>query len=111
MDFQDKTLVCKDCGSEFVFTASEQEFYQKKGFTNEPVRCQNCRAAKKTRMEGGRGGDRGPRQMFEITCSECGNKDTVPFQPRGDRPVLCRTCFQKQRDSQGQGGQGQPQDR
>ncbi|HOO26276.1 MAG TPA: zinc-ribbon domain containing protein, partial [Clostridiales bacterium] len=25
--FEDKTLKCKDCGSDFVFTAGEQEFY------------------------------------------------------------------------------------
>jgi N-acetylglutamate synthase-like GNAT family acetyltransferase len=34
--FQDKILVCKDCGSEFVFTARDQEFFAEKGFTNEP---------------------------------------------------------------------------
>ena len=33
--YEDKTLVCKDCGNEFVFTAGEQEFYAEKGFTNE----------------------------------------------------------------------------
>lgn len=27
--YEDKTLVCKDCGAEFVFTAGEQEFYAK----------------------------------------------------------------------------------
>ncbi|WP_396335078.1 zinc-ribbon domain containing protein [Clostridium sp.] len=26
----DKTLVCRDCGSEFVFSVGEQEFYAKK---------------------------------------------------------------------------------
>lgn len=31
----DKTLTCKDCGNEFIFTEGEQEFYAKKGFTNE----------------------------------------------------------------------------
>lgn len=93
MAFEDKTLVCRDCGKEFVWTASEQEFYQKKGFENAPVRCPNCRSLKKARMND----DRGQRQMFEITCSECGKKDTVPFQPKGDRPVLCRDCFRKQR--------------
>ena len=25
--YEDKTLVCKECGNEFVFTAGEQEFY------------------------------------------------------------------------------------
>ena len=43
----DKTLVCKDCGSEFVFTVGEQEFYKEKGFENEPVRCPDCRRARK----------------------------------------------------------------
>lgn len=46
---QDKTLVCKDCGSEFVWTAGEQEFYASKGFTNQPLRCPECRRAKKQR--------------------------------------------------------------
>ena len=91
MAFQDKQLVCRDCGKNFTWTASEQEFYQKKGFENEPVRCPDCRALKKARMNGG------DRPSFEIKCAECGKSDTVPFQPRGDRPVLCRDCFRKQR--------------
>ena len=44
---EDKTLVCKDCGAEFVFTAGEQQFYAEKGFTNEPHRCPACRKARK----------------------------------------------------------------
>ena len=44
--FEDKSLTCKDCGNEFVFSAGEQEFYSKQGF-NEPVRCKACRDAKK----------------------------------------------------------------
>ncbi len=43
----DKTIVCKDCGKEFVFTVGEQEFYAEKGFQNEPVRCKECRQARK----------------------------------------------------------------
>ena len=43
----DKTLVCKDCGAEFVFTEGEQAFYKEKGFENEPQRCPDCRKAKK----------------------------------------------------------------
>ncbi len=45
--YEDKTLVCKECGNEFVFTAGEQEFYAEKGFTNEPQRCKACRQAGK----------------------------------------------------------------
>lgn len=43
----DKTLVCKDCGAEFVFTEGEQAFYVEKVFTNEPKRCPECRKARK----------------------------------------------------------------
>jgi CxxC-x17-CxxC domain-containing protein len=90
---QDKTIVCRDCGKDFTWTASEQEFYQSKGFENEPVRCPSCRALKKARM----GNGTYQKVTSEITCSECGKTDTVPFKPRGDRPVLCRDCFRKQR--------------
>jgi CxxC-x17-CxxC domain-containing protein len=95
--FQNQTITCKDCGTQFVWTAEEQEFYQQKGF-NPPLRCKDCRA--KARANFNNGGQGGQRQMYEITCSNCGNKDTVPFQPRGDRPVLCRDCFQKKRAGQ-----------
>ena len=38
----DKTIVCRDCGKEFLFTEGEQAFYKEKGFDNEPVRCVEC---------------------------------------------------------------------
>ena len=44
---EDKTLVCQDCGAEFVFTVGEQEFYKEKGFDNEPKRCKESRAKRK----------------------------------------------------------------
>lgn len=108
MAFQDKTLTCRDCGAEFVWTASEQEFYASKGFDNPPVRCPACRAKKKAEMRGndrnGGGGGRfngggggGDKQWFKTTCANCGKEAEVPFQPKGDRPVLCRDCFQQQR--------------
>lgn len=95
--FNDKVLSCKDCGRDFDFTASEQEFYAEKGFTNEPGRCPECRAAKKaqTRNNGGGGGySRQQREMFPAVCATCGKETTVPFQPSGDKPVYCRECYQ-----------------
>lgn len=85
---EDKTLTCKDCGSNFAFTAREQAFFAEKGFQNEPQRCKDCRQAR-------RGADARPsaRPTFEAVCAECGVTTTVPFHPRGDRPVYCRTCF------------------
>lgn len=88
MPFQDQTLKCQDCGKDFVWTASEQEFYQQKGFTNAPLRCPDCRQARKQQRMG-------DRKMFTITCAQCGKEDQVPFEPKGDRPVLCRECFRK----------------
>ncbi|MCI0502008.1 MAG: zinc-ribbon domain-containing protein [Fusobacteria bacterium] len=49
----DKTLVCVDCGADFVFTQGEQEFYAEKGFSNEPKRCPECRKAKKQQRRSG----------------------------------------------------------
>ena len=73
--YEDKTLVCKECGKEFVFTAGEQEFYAERGFQNEPQRCKSCRDARKNAA-------RGPREFFTAT----------------DRPVYCSECFAKMRE-------------
>jgi hypothetical protein len=54
----DKVITCKDCKAEFVFTESEQAFYREKGFDNEPVRCPDCRRARKQQKDGGNGGYR-----------------------------------------------------
>ncbi len=108
----DRTLTCRDCGQEFTFTAGEQAFYQERGFS-EPQRCPSCRSARKAQRsasgyESGNGGgygggersySSGPRQMFPATCSNCGKATEVPFQPRSDKPVYCRECFQERRAS------------
>lgn len=88
--YEDKTLICKECGKEFVFTAGEQEFYAERGFQNEPQRCKACRDARKA----GRGNG-GTRQMYDAVCSACGKPCKVPFEPRGDRPVYCSDCFRR----------------
>ncbi|MBP2640691.1 MAG: zinc-ribbon domain containing protein [Negativicutes bacterium] len=95
---QDKTLTCRECGAEFVFSASEQDFYAEKGFANEPGRCPQCRAARKQSGGfGGRGGagSRPQREMHKTICAACGVETEVPFRPSGDRPVYCRDCFSR----------------
>ena len=88
--YQDKTLICKDCGKEFVFTAGEQEFYAEKGFENEPQRCRECRQARKN------GNAAKPqREMYTAVCASCGKEARVPSKPREDRPVYCSECFAK----------------
>ncbi|MDD5045098.1 MAG: zinc-ribbon domain containing protein [Candidatus Omnitrophica bacterium] len=92
MVFQDKSIQCTDCGATFTFSVQDQEFYQSKGYTNEPKRCPTCRQARKTDRNGGYSP---ARQMFPATCSQCGKSTEVPFQPRGDKPVYCSECFNK----------------
>jgi CxxC-x17-CxxC domain-containing protein len=97
--YEDRFLTCRDCGVEFTFSASEQEFFAEKGFTNEPGRCPSCRAARKndTRRGPSAGGFRQQRQMFPVVCASCGKDTEVPFQPSGDRPVYCSDCFRKEK--------------
>lgn len=85
--YQDKTLVCRDCGREFVFSAGEQEFYAEKGFQNEPTRCPECRKAHKAARNSG--------VMHDVICAACGVATQVRFEPRGDRPVYCDACYAK----------------
>ena len=125
--YNDKNLTCADCGQEFVFTASEQDFYSQRGFT-EPRRCPSCRASRKAARNsdggggssyssgggyssggyssgagsyggggGGGGYERGPREMFAATCSSCGKEAQVPFRPTSGKPVYCSDCFRSQR--------------
>lgn len=49
--YKDMELICRGCGTTFIFTAGEQEFYADKGFLHEPTRCPKCR----TRREGSDG--------------------------------------------------------
>lgn len=94
-EFQDRVLKCVDCGTDFVFTAGEQQFYHEKEFRNEPKRCRSCKAK---RQGGGAGsGERGGppgRVETSAVCSQCGRETTVPFRPTQGRPVFCRQCFQ-----------------
>lgn len=84
--YQDETIVCKDCGAEFIFTAGEQEFYAERGFQNKPQRCKNCRDQRKNSAKT-------QREMHITTCAKCGKEAKVPFQPSADRPVYCSECF------------------
>jgi CxxC-x17-CxxC domain-containing protein len=110
VNFVDKTLTCADCGTSFTFSADDQAYHQEKGFTNEPKRCPNCRAARRSDRNSGSsyGGSSygGQREMFTVTCSQCGKDAQVPFQPRGDKPVYCSDCYRSQNSSRGGSGYG-----
>ena len=114
MAYTDQVLTCADCGIDFVFSASEQEFFAQKGFTSAPKRCSSCRAQRRASGAGGGGSSygngggggyggggyggsggysRGPREMFDTVCARCGKDTQVPFRPTGARPVYCSDCF------------------
>jgi CxxC-x17-CxxC domain-containing protein len=117
--FSEKVLQCRDCGNEFVWSSGEQEFYATRGFS-EPSRCPDCRAARKNARDNGggtgysassfggssrgsssgygRSASTGPRQMYKVTCADCGQETEVPFEPRNGRPVYCRSCFERRND-------------
>ena len=100
MSFEDKSLQCSDCGATFTFSVEEQEFFQSKGYTNEPKRCLACREARKAdRYQNDSFGYRPRRQMFPAVCAECGKDTEVPFEPREGRPVYCSECYSKVRQS------------
>ena len=84
--YEDRTLSCKDCGAEFIFTAGEQEFYAEKGFQNEPTRCKDCRVSRKENI-------RASREMHTAICASCGGEAKVPFKPRNDSDIFCSECF------------------
>jgi CxxC-x17-CxxC domain-containing protein len=97
----DKTLVCRDCGREFMFTAGEQAFYAERGFVP-PTRCVTCRATRRAeRQLNGEDSTRPPsvpRQLHPAVCADCGQETMVPFEPRSGRPVFCRDCYARQRE-------------
>jgi CxxC-x17-CxxC domain-containing protein len=118
----DKMLTCRDCGTTFAFTMGEQDFYAQKGYSD-PMRCPNCRAAKKAARSGGGYNDsyssynsggggyggggygRSERTMTQVVCANCGKDAQVPFVPRGDKPVYCSDCFSQMGSGRG-GGRG-----
>jgi CxxC-x17-CxxC domain-containing protein len=114
-----RLLTCIDCQQPFAFSEDEQRFYLQRGF-RVPVRCLDCRAARRTERNadlirnlepesswtetlghyGGatnssRGAPNGRRNGggYPAVCAQCGKDTMVPFEPRSGRPVYCRDCF------------------
>lgn len=88
MMYTDQTLICKDCGKNFVFTARDQEFFAQKGFTNAPTRCRDCRLKKKVTSDAAAN-----RVIYKITCKKCGKVGEMAVEPRKPHDVFCADCF------------------
>ena len=98
--YEDRQLACAECGTDFTFSADDQEFHASRGY-EDPKRCPACRQARRASLGGGRGGGGygggGSATMHEATCASCAGVARVPFEPRQDRPVYCSDCFSKQK--------------
>lgn len=100
----DQTISCRDCKTEFVFTAGERDQFASQGRHHAPSRCATCREARQ-RVRADRpnngtsfgvNGRRDPIR-FPIVCVECGKNSHVPFQPRDLTRVYCSDCHAAQR--------------
>lgn len=95
-EFQDVSIVCIDCGQDFIWTGGEQLFFRDKGLQNPPKRCKACKQAKNDRLAAiANAQSSGVKQKIEVivSCARCSEKTTVPFYPSQGRPVYCRSCF------------------
>ena len=89
---EDMQLICSDLGRNSRFQAKMRHFSG-----NAAIRPPNAarRAVRQRRMNRLVGEDspgevnrKAPRSR-----SGCGKQTTVPFEPRGDRPVYCQDCY------------------
>ena len=105
--YSDKNLTCADCGQEFVFTASEQDFYAQRGFT-EPRRCASCRASRKAARNsesggssyGGYGASGGYSAGGGYGGGGGGGGSSYGSRDRGPREMFSATCSSCGREAQ-----------
>ncbi|HRY60494.1 MAG TPA: zinc-ribbon domain-containing protein [Patescibacteria group bacterium] len=91
--FEDKVLTCEECGTEFVWDASEQAYFAKKGFKKVPKRCRACRAARKIEEE------KEKKNEKEITCIKCGKKGVTSQELKEGEEIYCMDCYLKEREN------------
>jgi len=94
MNFQDRSIRCSECGTNFTLSAEKQQVSDSWGIAVDDKRCPSCNRAK-TRYgtDGTENATR--RQMFRVTCAECGKSTEVPFKPHSYRRVYCSDCYRK----------------
>jgi hypothetical protein len=84
--FQDLTLYDKDTGEAFVFTAKEQEFFARQGFTHVPAHSPERRKMLREQRYKG-------KPIFNVACSSCGRVGKITQEPPDLKKVLCEYCF------------------
>lgn len=98
-EIKDKEIICRECGSAFIWTAGEQEFFSDKGLVNIPTRCPICRKKRSVKHDFG--------TLYDITCSVCGKKAKSPFKPELPEEAICHDCFIKLREEEEKKERGQ----
>lgn len=104
MPYEDKTLLCLECGTEFEHSAESQKRLADRGFYSEPRLCPACRerhrierAAAATKLPPLQPSRRAPRPLYPAVCAACGKPTQVPFKPAANRAVYCRDCHHLRR--------------
>ena len=84
--FKDITLYDKDTGEPFIFTAKEQEFFARQGFTNVPTRSPERRKLLREQRYKG-------KPIFNVTCVSCKKVGKITQEPPDMRHIYCEFCF------------------
>lgn len=93
--FSNITLICKDCGKEFIFSANDQKFYAKQGFVNAPARCKSCREEFQNKKYKG-------QDIHNVKCKICGRVGKLTVKPNFPKEVICGDCLEVELDKEKQ---------
>lgn len=84
--FQDVTLYDRDTGDAFIFTAKEQEFFAKQGFTHVPAHSPERRKELREKRYKG-------KPVFNVKCMNCQRVGKITQEPPYPKHILCEYCF------------------
>ena len=96
MAIADTFLKCVECGTDFLFSFDEQEFYALMGVKGEPNRCPACRTLYKDFKRAP------PVPAHRVVCDMCGGEYVLPFKPIGRNPFYCPSCYRRAKDQRDQ---------
>lgn len=85
-EFKDITLFDKETGEPFIFTAKEQEFFARQGFTHVPTRSPERRKLMREKRYKG-------KPIFNVVCMQCNRVGKITQEPPYPKNILCEHCF------------------